>query len=132
MKNVNEPREDFRDNDNTAAEDPANKMMASVPENVTAFNRAPGVKQEGGRQIEELRARWNSIQGSFVDEPRQAVYEADKFVTSAIAQITAALHDECSAIQKQWADGADASTEDLRLSLQNYRMFFNRLMSMPM
>jgi len=131
MRNINEPREEFR-GDNIAAEDPANKMMASLPENVTAFNREPGVKHEAGRQLEELRSRWNSIQTSFVDEPRQAVYEADKLVTSAIAQITAALHDECSAIQKQWADGADASTEDLRLSLQNYRMFFNRLMSMPM
>ena len=90
------------------------------------------MKNEAGRQLEELRPRWNNIQTSFVDEPRQAVYDADKLVTSAITQITAALHDECSAMQKQWADGADVSTEDLRLALQKYRLFFNRLMSMPM
>lgn len=132
MKNINEPREDFDDTDNTAAEDTANKMSASVPENVTAFNRAPGLRNEASRHLEELRPRWNNIQTSFVDEPRQAVYDADKLVTSAITQITEALHDECRAMQKQWADGADVSTEDLRLSLQKYRTFFNRLMSMPM
>jgi len=130
MKNINEPREDFRDN--TATPDVALKTSTSVPENVTAFNRTAGVKDGAGGQLEELRPRWNVIQTSFVDEPRQAVYDADKLVTSAITQITAALHDECSAIQKQWADGADVSTEDLRLSLQKYRTFFNRLMSMSM
>jgi len=130
MKNVNEPREDFRDNDNTPAPDSAT-MPASPPENVSVFNRSPGVRNESSRQFEELRGRWNNIQTSFVDEPRQAVYDADKLVSSAITQITAALHDECSAMQKQWADGADVSTEELRLSLQKYRLFFNRLMSMP-
>jgi len=130
MKNVNEPREDFRDNDNTPAPDSAN-MPASPPENVSVFNRSPAVRNESSRQFEELRGRWNNIQTSFVDEPRQAVYDADKLVSSAITQITAALHDECSAMQKQWADGADVSTEELRLSLQKYRLFFNRLMSMP-
>jgi len=130
MKNINEPREDFYEN--TEARDPANKMPVAVPENVAAFNRAPGVKNEADRQLEELRPRWNDIQTSFVDEPRQAVYEADKLVTSAITQITAALHNECSAMQKQWADGPDVSTEELRMALQKYRTFFNRLMSMPM
>jgi ElaB/YqjD/DUF883 family membrane-anchored ribosome-binding protein len=132
MKNIKGPREDFRDNENTATQDSANQMSPSVPESVTAFHRASGVKSEAGPPLEELRSRWNNIQTSFVDEPRQAVYDADKLVASAITQITAALHQECSAMQKQWADGADVSTEDLRLSLQKYRMFFTRLMSMTM
>jgi hypothetical protein len=131
MKNINEHREDVRSN--SAAQDSSNKMMpAAVPENVTAFNRASGVQPEAGLSIEELRSRWNDIQTSFVDGPRQAVYEADKLVASAVTQITAALHQECTAMQKQWADGADVSTEDLRLSLQKYRMFFNRLTSLSL
>jgi hypothetical protein len=129
MKNIDERHEDF--SAKAAAQVPVKKMPARVGENVTAFNRASGAQNEAGPQLEELQLRWNEIQTSFVDEPRQAVYDADKLVTSAITQITAALHDECSALQKQWADGADVSTEDLRLSLQNYRMFFNRLMSLP-
>jgi hypothetical protein len=34
---------------------------------------------------------------------------------------------EHSSLKNQWDKGSDASTEDLRMALQRYRSFFNRL-----
>jgi hypothetical protein len=32
-------------------------------------------------------------------------------------------------LESQWSRGEEASTEDLRVALQRYRSFFNRLLS---
>src|SRR5512140_2242304 len=37
---------------------------------------------------EHLRTRWNEIQGKFVDEPRDAVQQADVLVTEVVEKIT--------------------------------------------
>jgi hypothetical protein len=34
-----------------------------------------------------------------------------------------------SDLENQWGSGSDVSTEDLRLALQRYRSFFDRLLS---
>jgi hypothetical protein len=76
---------------------------------------------------EHLRTRWNEIQGMFVDEPRAAVQQADELVSEVIEQITHMFASEHSALEGQWKQGNDVSTEDLRKALQRYRSFFNRL-----
>jgi hypothetical protein len=76
---------------------------------------------------EQLRTRWNEIQGKFVDEPRAAVQQADALVSEVIEQITHMFASEHSALEGQWKQGNDVSTEDLRKALQRYRSFFNRL-----
>jgi len=76
-----------------------------------------------------LRTRWPEIQGKFVDEPRTAVEQADTLVSDAIREITLKLTHEQSSIESQWKQDQDISTENLRKSLQNYRSFFNRLVS---
>jgi hypothetical protein len=81
------------------------------------------------RQVEELRERWTTIQSHFVDEPREAVEEADKLVLSAMKQIEEVFAAERANLEKQWSRGEQASTEDLRVCLQNYRRFFDRLLS---
>jgi glutathione S-transferase len=80
-------------------------------------------------QVEELRARWTTIQTGFIDEPRGAVKEADSLVDAAIKQISEAFADQRGQLEKQWTRGDQASTEDLRLALQRYRAFFSRLLS---
>jgi hypothetical protein len=80
-------------------------------------------------QIEELRARWSTIQEGFIDEPRGAVKEADALVESAIKQISSAFTDQRGQLEQQWTRGDQISTEDLRLALQRYRAFFSRLLS---
>lgn len=81
------------------------------------------------RQVEDLRERWTSIQSRFVDEPRKAVEDADKLVLSAIQQIEEVFSAERANLEKQWTRGEEVSTEDLRVCLQHYRGFFDRLLS---
>jgi hypothetical protein len=78
-------------------------------------------------ESEHLRTRWNEIQGKFVDEPRSAVQQADTLVSEVVEKITQMFTDEHSALESQWKQGNDVSTEDLRKALQHYRSFFNRL-----
>jgi hypothetical protein len=81
-------------------------------------------------QSDELRSRWTTIQTSFIDEPRQAVRDADALVLSAIKQLSDAFADQRSQLEQQWSRGDEVSTEDLRLALQQYRSFFSRLLSL--
>jgi len=78
-------------------------------------------------ESEHFRTRWNEIQGRFVDEPRSAVQEADTLVSEVIEKITEMFANEHGALEEQWKEGKDVSTEDLRQALQHYRSFFNRL-----
>jgi hypothetical protein len=78
-------------------------------------------------ESEHFRTRWNEIQGKFVDEPRSAVQQADALVSEVIEKITQMFANEHSSLEGQWNQGNDVTTEDLRLALQRYRSFFNRL-----
>ncbi len=79
-------------------------------------------------EAQDLRSRWSDIQAAFVDEPRQAVEKADQLVALAVKRLAESFSGERSKLEKQWAQG-DISTEDLRVALQRYRSFFNRLLS---
>ena len=78
-------------------------------------------------ESEHFRTRWNEIQGKFVDEPRSAVEQADELVSEVIELITQMFNNEHRSLEAQWNKGNDVSTEDLRISLQRYRSFFNSL-----
>jgi hypothetical protein len=81
-------------------------------------------------EVEQFRSRWAAIQANFVDEPRVSVEEADKLVASAIKRIADSFYEERVKLERQWKNGDDVSTEDLRQGLQHYRSFFSRLLSM--
>jgi hypothetical protein len=114
MKNLNEPRKD---------PDVIPFERRNVTPNETTGSVLPA------RQLDDLRAHWTTIQSSFVDEPRRAVEDADKLVASAIKQIEEVFAAERANLEKQWSRGEQVSTEDLRVCLQHYRDFFDRLMS---
>jgi hypothetical protein len=73
--------------------------------------------------------RWEEIQTTFVDEPQRAVEEADALVASVMERLTDGFARERERLEGQWSRGEDASTEDLRITLQRYRSFFRRLLS---
>jgi hypothetical protein len=79
--------------------------------------------------VADLRTRWGSVQAGFVDEPRRAVQEADKLVATAVDRITDGFARERSSLETQWGRGDEVSTEDLRLTLQRYHAFFDRLLN---
>lgn len=78
---------------------------------------------------QDLRSRWDSIQTGFVDEPRQAVEQADGLVAEAMKRLAEVFADERGKLEGQWDRGDNISTEDLRVALQRYRSFFDRLLS---
>ena len=80
-------------------------------------------------EAQELRVRWDTIQGSFVDEPRCAVEQADSLVAEAMKRLAEIFADERAKLEKQWDRKDSVSTEDLRLALRRYRSFFGRLLS---
>jgi hypothetical protein len=81
------------------------------------------------QQVDELRERWNTIQTAFIDEPQRSVKDADALVASATKQITDTFANQRTELEKQWSRGDQVSTEELRLTLQQYRTFFSRLLS---
>jgi hypothetical protein len=82
-----------------------------------------------GNELEDLRTRWKEIQTAFVDEPRRAVEQADNLVASAMKRLAEVFAEERSGLEKQWDRGDNVSTEDLRVALQRYRSFFQRLLA---
>lgn len=78
--------------------------------------------------INQLRSKWTPIQVQFVDQPRAAVEQAEALVAEAVEGITQMLAAQQSSLSEQWCNHEDASTEDLRIILQNYRTFLNTLL----
>lgn len=79
-------------------------------------------------EVDALRRRWDSVQASFIDAPREAVAEADRLVSDLTDRITDRFGTERSSLEERWNRGENVSTEDLRQSLQRYRSFFGRLL----
>jgi len=77
----------------------------------------------------DMRTRWKDIQGSFVDEPRSAVQKADELVAQAIKSLAERFAQERGRLEQSWDRGDQVNTEDLRIALQTYRSFFQRLLS---
>jgi hypothetical protein len=79
--------------------------------------------------VSEFRSKWDRIQGGFVDEPRTAVQQADELVAQAIKKLAESFANERNRLESQWDRGDQVSTEELRVSLQTYRSFFQRLLA---
>jgi len=123
MKNLSEPR----NTDDVAARPNADVVQFErrpIPERETTGTLLPET------QVEEFRSRWAAIQTSFVDEPQQSVTAADKLVGAAIKQVEEVFFAHRANLEKQWSRGEEASTEELRVALQRYRDFFDRLLSL--
>ena len=78
---------------------------------------------------EAMTQRWRDIQADFVDQPRKAMQDADALVAGLMQQLAQMFSQERSQLEAQWSRGDQVSTEDLRVSLQRYRAFFERLLS---
>ena len=81
-------------------------------------------------EMEDFRSQWSKVQTGFVDEPRRTVEDADKLVAAVMQRLAEGFANERSGLEKQWESGDNVSTEDLRLALQRYRSFFDRLLKL--
>ncbi|MGH3804916.1 MAG: hypothetical protein ACRDTD_33185 [Pseudonocardiaceae bacterium] len=71
--------------------------------------------------VASLRDEWQRVQGTFVDDPQRAVHEASVLVDRTLDEIRSNVGSE--------RPSETMSTEDLRVSFQRYREFFQRLLS---
>ena len=78
---------------------------------------------------QELALQWQSVQVTFVDEPRRAVQDADRLVTEMMSRLNDLFRSQQHDLEGAWNAGDEVSTEDLRVALQRYRSFFERLLS---
>ncbi|MFD7612559.1 hypothetical protein [Streptomyces sp. NPDC059828] len=76
----------------------------------------------------DYRDRWQQIQGTFVDDPREAVRNADTLVAEVIQSLATTFADHKRDLEAQWSRGEEIQTEELRVALQHYRAFFNQLL----
>ena len=94
---------------------------AAVPESMPLFSEP---------EMVDFRSQWSKVQTGFVDEPRRTVEDADKLVAAVMQRLAEGFANERSGLEKQWDSGDNASTEDLRVALQRYRSFFDRLLKL--
>jgi hypothetical protein len=80
------------------------------------------------QRMNSLRDRWNDVQAGFVDDPQNAVQQAHGLVTELVDDLVRTFSQERTTLENQWKGGGEADTETLRVALQRYRSFFNRLL----
>ena len=78
---------------------------------------------------ERFRQRWSDVQARFVDDPQEAVRTADGLVAELMQTLAQAFSGHKGRLESEWQRGGDPDTEELRLALQRYRSFFDRLLS---
>ncbi|MET9670072.1 hypothetical protein ABZY19_32715 [Streptomyces sp. NPDC006475] len=77
----------------------------------------------------DMRSRWSDIQQGFVDDPQAAVRSADALVAEVMQLLATTFADHKEGLEKQWHQGNEVATEDLRIALRQYRSFFDRLLT---
>jgi|SRR5579862_2923801 len=80
-------------------------------------------------EVDRFRTRWTEIQSDFVDDPRHVVEQADGLVAEVMKRLTDQFTETRESLESQWGRSEDVSTEDLRVALQRYRSFFERLLA---
>ncbi|MEU6312681.1 hypothetical protein [Streptomyces sp. NPDC047014] len=83
----------------------------------------------GTADTEGYRKNWSEIQGRFVDDPQEAVRSADTLVAEVMQALAGTFSTRKQGLEAQWSRGEQVATEDLRVALQQYRSFFNRLLN---
>jgi hypothetical protein len=78
----------------------------------------------------DFRSSWDAVQIGFVDDPRQAVREADELVAQVMKSLAQTFSSERASLEGQVDQTDHASTENLRIALRRYRSFFQRLLSL--
>jgi hypothetical protein len=102
---------------------------AEAPTAAAGVTTGPPAALVATLDTEGVRSRFLDIQAGFVDEPRQAVEEAGRFVEELVQQVIDALQAQRGQLK---APVEETSTEDLRLALRAYRQFVDRLLGLAL
>ncbi|MEV8093167.1 hypothetical protein [Kitasatospora sp. NPDC085879] len=83
------------------------------------------------RQVATVSAEWDAVQAGFVDDPAEAVRQADELVARAAELVAEAVRRRREGLHTEPGTpaGPDAGTEELRLALRDYRGVLDRLLA---
>jgi hypothetical protein len=73
-----------------------------------------------------FQVRWETIQGTFIDDPHAATEQADALVGEVMDQLARLREDYLRQLRSALSDGSD--TEAMRVALTRYRAFFQMLL----
>ncbi|HWP13104.1 MAG TPA: hypothetical protein VNN06_14885 [Ramlibacter sp.] len=125
----------------TQRRDPQQEASRTTPERDDQ-DRVTDVEPRPSRAEEQLaplftsevaggfRSRWDTVQIGFVDDPGQAVRQADELVAQVMKSLAETFAGERARLESQLEQSDSASTENLRVALRRYRSFFQRLLSL--
>ena len=98
-------------------------MGSGVPDNTGV-----GASQALLPNAEPFRCRWESVQVGFVDNPLQAVDDAEALVSSVMDELVAGFRAQRERLDVYRSNGNQTSTDELRDAFRRYRDFFERLL----
>jgi len=78
----------------------------------------------------QVQARWRELQTAFVDDPEEAVQQADALVGEVVDALTSSLSSRTEELRERWKDSGGTDTEQLRLALRDYRVVLERLLTL--
>ncbi len=127
---------DGRDDDRRTEADSADRF----PDDEVAYGTAPTGSEASApadqpapllsdSEADVYLDRWREVQARFIDDPRAAVQDGDGLVTELMRSLTDRFGEQKSALEELWDSGGQPETEQLRRALQDYRSFFERLLS---
>jgi hypothetical protein len=101
----------------------------STPDGGTAHATRDGAGAVGiaPERARELRQRWSELKGEFVDNPRSAAGKARDVAGEVLDELERALRHKHGTLGD--ALESDPKTEDLRVTLNRYQEFSERLLS---
>lgn len=118
-----------------STDDIAGRATPQEPEESTASGAA-GATADGTElpllddvEAEAFLDRWSEVQSRFVDDPQGAVRDGDGLVAELMQALARRFSERKGDLEEQWNKGGEPETEELRLALQQYRSFFQRLLS---
>jgi hypothetical protein len=141
MRSDEMPSEDMGSEQTRTAQTPTGQTpTAQTPTGQTPTGQTPTGQQtahpaDGQRErllpadhAASYGSRWDAVKGTFVDDPREAVAQADALVGELLDELENVFREQRRSIERS-LDSDETSTEDLRLALRRYRSFFERLLA---
>ena len=76
----------------------------------------------------DFRERWHGIQAEFIDDPRRAVEDADRLVADVARAFTTSVEERRQGLTSGWQNNEHGETEELRLTMRQYRALVDHIL----
>ncbi|MEV4059763.1 hypothetical protein [Nonomuraea dietziae] len=82
------------------------------------------------QDVDQAHTRWHDLQAAFVEDPRQAMEQADQLVDEVVNALTSSLTTRTSELGDRWKNTDQGDTEQLRLALRDYGAMLEQLLAL--